>query len=339
MRSFIIGQIKAMITLSQFLPTQASPSLRALIQELCGAALKIQEQVKQAPLNYHLGHIRCTQIHGEAQQKLDCIADQIMTHSLRQHASCQAFSSEVQKDIHIAQQKGHYLVCFSPLNGASNLAVQSTAGTIFSILPAKSKQAHKRDFYQKGIEQVCAGYFLYGNSTQLMITFGKGVYLFSLHADQQFVLIQSQIEVESTTQEFAIDLASLYDFDPAMQHYIQELLKGRKGPRKKDFTQRWFGSPVADVHCILLRGGVYCSPSLYKNNQRYDKLHLLYEANPLAMLIEQAQGKTSSMHKSTLHIMPAQLDECVPVVLGSKQEVKQYTYHSQLVTDLDDRCH
>jgi fructose-1,6-bisphosphatase I len=227
--------------------------------------------------------------------------------------------------------KGKYLLVFDPLDGSSNIDVNVSIGTIFSVLQCPDGVTEPGDehFLQPGSAQVCAGYTLYGPSTMLVLTIGRGTHGCTLDREQgSFVLTRRDMQVPAETQEFAINVSNQRHWHPPMQRYIQDLLDGKLGPRGKDFNMRWVASMVAEVHRIMTRGGIFIYPADRKDPAKPGRLRLMYEANPMAFLIEQAGGMATTGRSRMLDLVPEQLHQRVPVFLGSRNEVEIATrYH------------
>jgi fructose-1,6-bisphosphatase I len=228
--------------------------------------------------------------------------------------------------------QGEYLLLFDPLDGSSNIDVNVSIGTIFSVLKKTegSQGVTEQDFLQPGKNQVAAGYCVYGPQTTLVLTVGDGVAMFTLDREQgSFVLTQENVQVPADTKEFAINMSNMRHWDEPVRRYIDECLQGKEGPRGKDFNMRWIASMVADVHRILTRGGVFMYPWDKREPHKPGKLRLLYEANPMSWLIEQAGGASTNGKERILDLQPGQLHERVSVILGSKNEVDRLTrYHT-----------
>ncbi|MNL12814.1 Fructose-1,6-bisphosphatase class 1 [compost metagenome] len=229
--------------------------------------------------------------------------------------------------------KGEYLLLFDPLDGSSNIDVNVSIGTIFSVLhmPKPGQTVTEHDFLQPGTHQVAAGYAVYGPQTTLVLTVGNGVHMFTLDREAgSFVLTQSDVQIPEDTKEFAINMSNMRHWAPPVREYIDECLAGEEGPRGKNFNMRWVASMVADVHRILTRGGVFLYPWDKREPEKPGKLRLMYEANPMAFLVEQAGGAATNGHDRILDVQPTQLHQRVSVVLGSKNEVDRITrYHRE----------
>jgi fructose-1,6-bisphosphatase I len=231
--------------------------------------------------------------------------------------------------------RGEYLLLFDPLDGSSNIDVDVTIGTIFSVLqlPKNAGEVSEADFLQAGAKQVAAGYCVYGPQTQLVLTLGHGVAVFTLDREQgSFVLTQSDLQIPPSTSEFSINMSNLRHWAPPVKRYIDECLQGKDGPRGRDFNMRWVGSMVADVHRILMRGGVFLYPWDQREPNKPGKLRLLYEANPMSLLVEQAGGAATNGSQRILDIVPTSLHERCSVMLGSREEVELLQrYHALTV--------
>jgi fructose-1,6-bisphosphatase I len=230
--------------------------------------------------------------------------------------------------------QGEYLLLFDPLDGSSNIDVNVSIGTIFSVLqkPEGSAGVSEQDFLQAGARQVAAGYCVYGPQTMLVLTVGVGVVMFTLDREQgSFVLTQEHVKVPEDTQEFAINMSNMRHWAAPVKRYVEECLQGQDGVRGKNFNMRWIASMVADVHRILMRGGVFLYPWDQREPNKPGKLRLMYEANPMSWLIEQAGGAATNGRQRILDLQPTQLHERVSVILGSKNEVERVTaYHANV---------
>jgi fructose-1,6-bisphosphatase I len=237
-------------------------------------------------------------------------------------------ASEEMEGIHVVPNRypqGEYLLLFDPLDGSSNIDVNVSIGTIFSVLiKPEGAGVSEQDFLQAGTKQVAAGYCIYGPQTTLVLTVGNGVALFTLDREQgSFVLTQKGMQIPEDTKEFAVNMSNMRHWDAPVQRYIDECLQGKDGPRGKDFNMRWIASMVADVHRILTRGGVFLYPWDKREPGKPGKLRLMYEANPMGWIVEQAGGAASTGRERILDIQPTQLHERVSVILGSKNEVER----------------
>ena len=281
-------------------------------------------------------------VHGEQQKPLDLEANDIFLRSCEANAALAAMASEELEDIYPigpADPIGRYLLAFDPLDGSSNIEVNGAIGTIFSILraPQGIEAATKEDFLQPGTRQVAAGYAIYGPASMLVLSVGNGVSGFTFDREiGEFILTHPRLQVPATTGEFAINVSNERFWEPPVRRYVHECLAGRNGPRTTDFNMRWIAAMVADVHRILMRGGVYLYPGDTKNPHMPGRLRLLYEANPMAMLIEQAGGMASTGRMRLLDVAPTGLHQRIPVILGSREEVERIVrYHREFDEGVD----
>ena len=307
--------------------------LRLLIEVVARACKTIAVAVGKGALGGVLGDAgsagaQSMNIQGEAQKKLDVLSNEILleANAWGGHlAACASEEMEHCQPIPDAYPKGNFLLLFDPLDGSSNIDVNVSVGTIFSVLrcPDGVTAPEDADFLQPGRAQVAAGYCVYGPSTMLVLTLGHGTHAFTLDREQgSFVLTQRDMRVPEETREFAINLSNQRHWEAPMQAYVSDLLAGTTGPRGKDFNLRWIASMVADVHRILTRGGIFIYPWDRKEPDKPGKLRLLYEANPMGLLVEQAGGAASTGRGPILDIAPSQLHQRVPVFIGSKHEVE-----------------
>lgn len=329
------------LTLTQFIIEQqrglpdASGTFTLLLSNIVIACKEISHLVNRGNLVGVLGSAESENIQGEVQKKLDIITNDIMVGALNWTGHLAGMASEEMDDIiSIPAQypKGKYLALFDPLDGSSNIDVNMTVGTIFSILRCREGvDPVEEDFLRKGTEQVCAGFVLYGPSTMLILTTGHGVNGFTLNQDiGEFTLTHPNMRIPEDTSEFAINMSNQRFWEPPVQQYIAECLQGTDGVREKDFNMRWVASLVAEVYRILTRGGVFLYPLDTKNPAKPARLRLMYEANPMAFIIEQAGGACTTGRERMLEIKPTGIHQRVPLILGSKNEVERIVaYHQQ----------
>jgi fructose-1,6-bisphosphatase I len=310
------------------------PELRLLLEVVARACKSISHAVNKGALGGVLGSAHTENIQGEVQKKLDIIANDVLIEANEWGGHLAAMASEEMDDIYSVPNRypqGEYLLLFDPLDGSSNIDVNVSIGTIFSVLKKNSsaQNVSKEDFLQKGSQQVAAGYCVYGPQTTLVLTVGDGVAMFTLDREQgSFVLTQNHVQIPVDTQEFAINMSNMRHWDEPVKKYIAECLQGKEGPRGKDFNMRWIASMVADVHRILTRGGVFMYPWDKREPNKPGKLRLMYEANPMSWIVEQAGGASTNGKVRIMDIQPHDLHERVSVVLGSKNEVNKITqYH------------
>ena len=312
------------------------PDLRLLMEVVARACKRISVAVGKGALGGVLGDAGTGNVQGEAQKKLDVIANDVLleANAWGGHlAACASEEMEHCQPIPDAFPRGNYLLLFDPLDGSSNIDVNVSVGTIFSVLRCPDNVGAPCDdhFLQPGTAQVAAGYCIYGPSTTLVLTIGHGTHEFTLDREQgSFVLTRAHIRIPGETKEFAINMSNQRHWEPPMQAYVQDLLAGKTGPRGKDFNMRWIASMVADVHRILTRGGIFIYPWDRKDPGKPGKLRLMYEANPMGLLVEQAGGAVSDGRRRILDIAPDQLHQRVPVFLGSRAEVEAAVrYHHE----------
>ncbi|HET8705605.1 MAG TPA: class 1 fructose-bisphosphatase [Pseudomonadales bacterium] len=328
------------VTLSRYLIEKQRESercpadLRLLIEVVARACKAISVTIGKGEIAGVLGGAGSENIQGEAQKKLDVLSNEILIDANEWGGHLAAMASEELDDpLRVPHRfpKGEYLLLFDPLDGSSNIDVNISVGTIFSVLrcPEGTTEPSVDAFLQPGTRQVCAGYAIYGPSTLLVLTVGDGVDVFTLDREYgSFVLTQKSLRIPEDTKEFAINMSNMRFWEPPMQRYIEELLAGKTGPRGKDFNMRWVASMVADVHRILSRGGIFMYPKDTKDPSKAGKLRLMYEANPMSFIVEQAGGASSTGRERIMDIQPSALHQRVPVILGSKNEVDRVVqYH------------
>ena len=308
--------------------------LRLLLEVVARSCKSISQAVNKGALGGVLGTAESENVQGEIQKKLDIIANEVLIEANEWGGNLAAMASEEMEDIYVVPNRypqGEYLLLFDPLDGSSNIDVNVSIGTIFSVLrKPEGSQVSEQDFLQAGSKQVAAGYCFYGPQTTLVLTVGNGVAMFTLDREQgSFVLTQENVQVPADTQEFAINMSNMRHWDAPIKRYVDECLAGKEGPRGKDFNMRWIASMVADVHRILTRGGIFMYPWDKREPTKPGKLRLMYEANPMGWLIEQAGGAATNGKERILDINPTQLHQRVSVILGSKNEVERVTgYHA-----------
>ena len=311
--------------------------LRLLLEVVARACKSISQAVNKGELGDVMGVASTENVQGEIQKKLDIIANEVLIEANEWGGHLAAMASEEMEGIYVVPNRypqGEYLLLFDPLDGSSNIDVNVSIGTIFSVLkkPEGARGVTEEDFFQQGSKQVAAGYCVFGPQTTLVLTVGDGVAMFTLDREQgSFVLTKEHVEIPADTKEFAINMSNMRHWDAPVKRYVDECLAGKEGPRGKDFNMRWVVSMVADVHRILSRGGVFLYPWDKREPEKPGKLRLMYEANPMSWLIEQAGGAATNGRERILDIQPTKLHERVSVVLGSKNEVELITrYHTEL---------
>jgi len=331
--------VKKSISLTQYLVEQQREhglipgQLRLLIEVVARACKRIAIAVNKGALGEVLGSAGSENVQGEVQKKLDVISNEVLIEANEWGGHLAAMASEEMDSIHVVPNRypqGEYMVLFDPLDGSSNIDVNVSIGTIFSVLRkiGHARGVSEQDFLQPGRQQAAAGYCVYGPQTTLVLTVGNGVAVFTLDRETgSWVLTQPQLHIPADTQEFAINMSNMRHWAPPVTRYIGDCLAGRDGPRGKDFNMRWVGSMVADVHRILSRGGMFLYPWDAREPDKPGKLRLMYEANPMAFLVEQAGGAATDGHRRILDIVPTKLHQRVSVLLGSRNEVELATRH------------
>lgn len=306
-------------------------TLTMLLNDVVTACKMIHNQVNHGALVGALGSAGSENVQGETQKKMDIISNDMFIHACEYGGEVAAMASEEMDDVYNLPEeyvRGKYMLVFDPLDGSSNMDVNVSVGTIFSILraPEGVHNPTAEDFLQPGTEQVCGGYALYGPSTMLVLTTGDGVNGFTLDQNTGiFFLTHENMKIEEDTREFAINASNSRFWEKPVQRYVDECLAGKEGPRGEDFNMRWIASMVAEVHRILTRGGIFMYPldEKMKKAGTNGKLRLLYEANPMGMIVEQAGGICSTGRERIMEIKPDSLHQRVPVILGSKNEVER----------------
>ena len=330
------------ISLTQYLVEQQREhgriqgELRLLIEVVARACKRIAIAVNKGALGDVLGSTEQSNVQGEIVKKLDLIANEVLIEANEWGGHLAAMASEEMDSIHVVPNRypqGEYLLLFDPLDGSSNIDVNVSIGTIFSVLRkvGHARGVSEEDFLQPGKQQAAAGYCVYGPQTTLVLTLGNGVAMFTLDRETgSWVLTATDVRIPEETKEFAINMSNQRHWAPPVQRYIGECLQGREGPRGKDFNMRWVASMVADVHRILSRGGVFLYPWDQREPDKPGKLRLMYEANPMAFIVEQAGGQATDGHERILDIVPSKLHQRVSVMLGSAAEVRRVTsYHRE----------
>lgn len=329
-------------SLSQFIVEQqrknpqSADDLSGLINDIASACKKISHLVNRSGISGMGGAADSENVQGEVQKKLDIITNDVMIEHLDWTGHLAAMASEeIEEIIQIPEQypKGKYLISFDPLDGSSNIDINLSVGTIFSILRCSEgvTQPTVKDFRQKGTEQVCAGFCVYGPTTMMILTTGEGVNGFTLDQDiGEFILTHPKMMIPEDTAEFAINMSNQRFWEAPVQRYIDECIQGVDGGREKDFNMRWVASMVAEVYRVLTRGGVFLYPLDNKPSTEGGKLRLMYEASPMSFIVEQAGGVSSTGRERIMDIIPKGVHQRVPVILGSKNEVERIiSYHQE----------
>ena len=318
--------------LAEHLHLPEQDAITAILSDIATAVKQIAVAIDKGALVGNMGNLASENVQGETQKALDMITNDIFVACVQKSGFVDGMvSEEIDAPIEVAAKhktKGGYLLMFDPLDGSSNVNVNISVGTIFSILKSPNKNPELDDFLQAGNNQVCAGYALYGTSTMLVFTTGDGVNGFTLDSEKgEFYLTHPKMQIPQETQEFAVNMSNYRFWQSPIQQYVDECLVGVEGEREKDFNMRWVASMVAEVHRILVRGGVFLYPVDTKNKS--GKLRLMYEANPMSFIVEQAGGAAHSGLQRIMEVNPTNIHQRVPVILGSKTEVDLIaSYHS-----------
>ncbi len=301
-----------------------NPSLVDVIDGLMVACKDIAYKVQLGSLAGVLGSAEQENVQGECQKKLDVIANDLLKNSLRAMPQVKGLASEEEADPVACNPEGEFLVLFDPLDGSSNIDVNVTVGTIFSVLAARPEDDanHESIYLQTGERQVAAGYVLYGPSTLLVLSTGNGTHVFTFDPRiGEFSLQRESVKIPATTKEFAINMSNQRFWLPEMQNYVADLLRGEEGPLEKRYNMRWIASMVAEIHRIITRGGIFMYPYDSREPSKPGKLRLMYEGNPMSMLIEQAGGKATTAFEDIMQVEPTSIHQRVSVVMGSADEV------------------
>lgn len=314
----------------------ATGNFTALVNDVRLACKRIATLIGKGALSGALGGVDTVNVQGEQQMKLDVLANDIFIRTNEwggQLAGMVSEEMEAPYAIPAEYPRGRYLLLFDPLDGSSNVDVNVSVGSIFSVLrcPEGVTEPTERDFLQPGNEQVCAGYAIYGPSTMLVLTTGRGVHGFTLDREiGEFMLTHPDLRIPETTSEFAINASNSRYWEAPIKRYVRECEEGAAGPRGRDFNMRWIAAMVADAHRILMRGGVYMYPRDRKDLAKAGRLRLLYEANPIGFIIEQAGGRASTGREPVLTVKPESLHQRIGFVFGARQEVERIErYHRE----------
>lgn len=329
-------------TLSKFLIQQVTDipdasDLGALLVDVAAAVKAISAMTAKGALGEQGGKT----VQGETQQKLDVLAHEVMIRSCEWGGLLAGMvSEELEEPYQLPGEyvRGRYLLAFDPLDGSSNTDVNVPVGTIFSVLRHDSAEPPcVADYLLPGQQQVAAGYAIYGPATMLVITVGKGTHGFTLDREiGNFILTHQDLQIPADSSEFAINTSNARFWEPPVHRYVTECQAGKTGIRSRDFNMRWIASLVAEVHRILMRGGVFMYPKDTKDNSRPGWLRLLYEANPVSLLVEQAGGRATTGNQRVMEVKPEALHQRVPLIMGSRNEVERIErYHAEYASGSD----
>jgi fructose-1,6-bisphosphatase I/sedoheptulose-1,7-bisphosphatase len=327
-------------TFSKFLIQQldgidGARELGALLVDVAAAIKTISAMTAKGALGGVLGSVESRNVHGETQARLDVIANDTILRTCEWGGLLAGMATEELDEPHAIPAeypRGRFLLVFDPLDGSSNADVNVSVGTIFSILRHDdTRPPMAADYLQHGRRQVAAGYAIYGPATMLVLTVGKGTHGFTLDREiGNFILTHPNLQIPVETSEFAINTSNARFWEPPVHRYVTECQAGRSGERGRDFNMRWIASLVAEVHRILVRGGVFMYPRDTKDPSKPGRLRLMYEANPVAFLVEQAGGRASTGRQAMLEVAPTSLHQRIPVIFGSRREVERIErYHHE----------
>ncbi|AWD32468.1 Fructose-1,6-bisphosphatase class 1 [Candidatus Kinetoplastibacterium sorsogonicusi] len=299
-----------------------------LIETISCSCKKISSLIRKGALENIFGDIGHINIQGEEQKKLDVIANEIFLKINEKSGTLCGMASEEMEDIYqiSSNKKGKYLLIFDPLDGSSNINVNVSIGSIFSVVLNnnynENSLVNKKDFLIPGNKQIFAGYALYGPQTILVITLGKGVYGFTLDINtNDWILTHENITIPQSTNNFSINMSNMNYWNNPIKKYIEDCLIGNKGPLRKNYNMRWVGSMVSDIHRILIQGGIFIYPPDSRESYKFGKIRLMYEANPISFIIEQAKGSAINGIDRILDIIPKNIHERIGIILGSEKEV------------------
>ena len=335
-------------TLSKFLiqqlkGTSEQSDLAALLVDIAAAVKAISAMTAKGELGGVLGSLDSTNVQGETQKQLDVLSDQAFINTFSMGGLVAGLASEENDDpisIEPGEGSGRFLAVFDPLDGSSNIDVNVSVGSIFSVLRApEGRTPVVQDYLRPGNHQLAAGYAIYGPSTMFVLTVGKGTHGFTLDREVgNFILTHPDMQIPEETSEFAINASNERFWEPPVQRYVAECKNGRTDVRERDFNMRWIASMVADIHRILMRGGVFMYPRDTKDPSKPGRLRLMYEANPMSFVVEQAGGIGSTGRTRILEIEPEQIHQRVPVIIGSAKEVERLErYHQEYDSGADEK--
>ncbi len=332
-------------TLSKFLiqetdGTEGARDLAALLVDVAAAVKAISAMTAKGALAGVLGSLESENVQGEVQKKLDVLSNTAFVNTFQMGGLVAGLASEEMDEPIAVSRKdsGGFLAVFDPLDGSSNIDVNVSVGSIFSILRSpKDRLPELADYLQPGSRQLAAGYAIYGPSTMMVLTVGKGTHGFTLDREVgNFILTHPDIQVPADTSEFAINTSNERFWEPPVQRYVAECKAGKTDVRGRDFNMRWIASMVAEVHRILMRGGIFMYPKDTKDPSKPGRLRLMYEANPMGMVIENAGGFASTGRSRILDVQPDTIHQRIPVILGSRNEVERIErYHQEYDSGTD----
>jgi fructose-1,6-bisphosphatase I len=300
----------------------AREAVASTIGALAGVAAQLAELLGQGALAGPLGRATGKRGDVDEQKEIDVLTNDHIVDALRSAPVAAVASEEMDLPV-LLNEKAPLLVAVDPLDGSSNIDANASIGTIFTVLPALEHNGEPSAFLQRGVNQLAGGFFVYGPQTVLVVSVGIGTQIFTLdRGTGTFVLTHPNVEIPPRTSEYAVNGSNSRHWDDSIRTYIEDCKRGKEGPRGRDFNMRWTGSPVVDFYRILSRGGIYLYPGDKRREFRNGRLRLIYEANPLAWVVEQAGGVASTGRERVLEIVPKSLHQRVPLIAGSRGEVE-----------------
>jgi len=300
----------------------ARRAIAATVEALASASIEMAELVGLGALAGPLGRSTGRSGGGDDQKEIDLLANNRIADVLRNAPVASLASEEMEAPL-LLDAKAPLIVAVDPLDGSSNIDANLSIGTIFTVLPALEHNEAPSAFLQRGVNQLAGGFFLYGPQTVLVVTVGAGTQIFTLdRRSSTYILTQPKVEIPLTTSEYAINDSNSRFWDEPIRTYVEDCQRGKEGPRRRDFNMRWTGSPVADIYRILSRGGIYLYPGDSRHEFRHGRLRLIYEANPISWVIEQAGGAASTGRERVLEVKPTSLHQRVSIIAGSRREVE-----------------
>ncbi len=300
----------------------AREAVAATVGAIAAAGIGFATLLAQGALAGPLGRATGRRVDVDEQKEIDVLTNDRIVEALRS-APVAAVASEEMEDQVLLDENAPLLVAVDPLDGSSNIDANASIGTIFTVLPALGRNGEPAAFLQPGVNQLAGGFLIYGPQTVLVVSVGAGTQIFTLdRSTDTFVLTHPKVEIPATTSEYAINGSNARQWDDSVRTYVEDCKRGKEGPRGRDFNMRWTGSPVVDIYRILSRGGIYLYPGDKRREFRNGRLRLIYEANPIAWIVEQAGGAASTGRERVLEVAPKSLHQRTPLIAGSRLEVE-----------------
>ncbi|MBB4303075.1 fructose-1,6-bisphosphatase I [Rhodobium orientis] len=303
------------------------------IVSIAGNGIAIAELIAAGPLAGTLGASLGENADGDTQKELDVRAHEMIAAGLKETPVAYMGSEEAEEPVAINPDTGTLVVAIDPLDGSSNIDTNVSVGTIFSILPVQpgSDRTPLGDFLQPGTAQLAAGIIVYGPQTSLVLTVGAGTQIYILdRANRRFLLVREKVEIPLDKPEYAINASNYRFWDEPVRAYIDDCIAGEEGPRATNFNMRWIASLVAEVYRILARGGIFLYPRDSRKGYQRGRLRLVYEANPVAFIVEQAGGGATDGTARIMELKPGELHERVPLIFGARPKIERVIrYHTE----------